>query len=340
MFENVLGVEDYAKYPFLSESISYALRRTPNLTIDKIDSAELMGFDPKIIIDVTRRRVIAGLKTGVSPALDDVHYEISLASFIISLILIRSTDDHGIYNRFALAEARRSEGFLLKELETNPRGRDLVKVIIEKVAGISLTVGYDGFLMPLDGYLMHHVRGEPSWKLVNRWVYMGFVYVKPNELAHIFREISAGIILNRLRNMPKPSLKGSLLEILKEIEESRPRPRAQRYEGAYPPCVQFQLSQLKQGVNINHSARFLLATYFINIGWDVDSVVDLFRTAPDFNEKITRYQVEQISGRKGSGTRYLVPSCAKLLTLQLCRRDETCDNIRNPLQYGRFRRQT
>jgi DNA primase large subunit len=338
--ESFLGVEDYAKYPFLPESISYALRRNPNLSVDKIDSIEIMGFEPKVVLDVTRKRLLTGIKTGVSPKLDDVHHEISLVSFIISMIAVRFIDDQVVYSRFAIAEARRSEGYLLEEIEKNPRGKDVAKVIFEKVSNVKLNQLDQGFLIPLSDFIKFSVKGETSWKLVNRWVYMGNVYVKHNELAHMFREISMKSIIERINKMPKPAVKGSLLELIKEIEEAKPRPRTIAYTGKMPPCVEFQMNQLKQGVNIPHSARFLLATYLINIGWNTEDIVELFRTAPDFNEKITKYQVMQISGAKGSGTKYMVPSCEKLLTLNLCKRDETCDNIKNPLQYGRFKKRT
>ncbi len=340
MLQEFLGIEDYAKYPFLPESISYALKRNPGLTIDKIDSIEIMGFDPGDVLDATRKRLVTGIRTGVSPKMDDVHHDVSLVSFVISMIAVRFTEDQVIYSRFAIAEARRSESYLLEEIEKNPRGREVVRAIFERISGVKLDQFDKGFLMPIPYYMRFSVKGEESWKLVNRWVYMGNVYVKYSELAHMFREISMKMIVERLKNMPKPNIKGSLLSLVKEIEEAKPKPRAFVYTGKMPPCVDYQINQLKQGVNIPHSARFLIATYLTNIGWNPDDIVELFRTAPDFNERITKYQVMQISGSKGSGTKYMVPSCEKLLALHLCRRDETCDNIKNPLQYGRFRKQT
>ena len=305
-----------------------------------MDSIEIMGFDPGLILDKTRERLVTGIRTGVAPRLDDVHHDVSLVSFIISMIAVRFTEDQVVYSRFAIAEARRSESYVLEELERNPRGKEVVRTIFERVSGTRLDQLDRGFLMPLASYMKYSVKGEESWKLVNRWVYMGNVYVKHSELAHMFREISMKIILERLRNMPKPNIKGNLLSLVEEIESAKPKPRTFAYTGKMPPCVDYQINQLKQGVNIPHSARFLIAAYLTNIGWNPEDIIELFRTAPDFNERITRYQVMQIAGGRGSGKKYMVPSCEKLLALHLCRRDETCDNIKNPIQYGRFKRQT
>ncbi len=229
--EEFLGVEDYAKYPFLSESISYALKRNPGLSIDKIDSIEIMGFDPGLVLDVTRKRLITGIRTGVSPRMDGVHHDVSLVSFVISMIAVRFTEDQVIYSRFAIAEARRSESYVLDELEKNPRGKEVVRAIFEKVSGTMLDPLNKGFLMPLPSYLKFSVKGEEPWKLVNRWVYMGNVFVKHSELAHMFREISMKMIIERLRSMPKPNIKGSLLSLVEEIEKAKPKPKAVAYTG-------------------------------------------------------------------------------------------------------------
>ena len=55
----------------------------------------------------------------------------------------------------------------------------------------------------------------------------------------------------------------------------------------------------------------------------------MFRNMPDFNEKITRYQVEHLAGLRGSGKRYRTYSCEKMKSLGLCKAD--C-GTRSPIQ--------
>jgi len=71
------------------------------------------------------------------------------------------------------------------------------------------------------------------------------------------------------------------------------------------------------------------------VGKSIEEIIVLFQNAPDYNEKVTRYQVEHLAGLRGSGTRYSVPSCQKLLTQSLCFATEKCNGIRNPIQFGR-----
>jgi DNA primase large subunit len=105
-----------------------------------------------------------------------------------------------------------------------------------------------------------------------------------------------------------------------------------------PPCVKHALDVMDKGENLPHSARLMLATYMLAVGKPVDEIVAMFQNAPDFNEKITRYQVEHLAGTKGSRTKYSVPSCEKLRNENLCFATQDCAGIINPIQFGRKRK--
>ena len=104
-----------------------------------------------------------------------------------------------------------------------------------------------------------------------------------------------------------------------------------------PPCIKKALELLNNNENLPHSARFMLATYMLSIGKSVDEVILLFQNAPDYNEKITRYQVEHLAGIKGSQIKYSVPTCSKLANENLCYATNDCNGITNPVQFGRFK---
>lgn len=90
---------------------------------------------------------------------------------------------------------------------------------------------------------------------------------------------------------------------------------------------------LEKGENLPHSGRFLLATYLLAKGQTVDQIAPLFKNAPDYNEKTTRYQLEHISGSSGSGTKYQCPSCEKLRSENLCFATQDCENLINPIRF-------
>lgn len=95
----------------------------------------------------------------------------------------------------------------------------------------------------------------------------------------------------------------------------------------HPPCIEKILAELKAGINLSHYARWVLAVYLYNIGMDKEEIIELYKSLPDFKEKVTRYHVEYIF-KKG----YSMPSCEKIKGYGLCVKD--C-GVKNPMELVR-----
>jgi len=93
----------------------------------------------------------------------------------------------------------------------------------------------------------------------------------------------------------------------------------------YPPCIRRMIEELSLSVNLPHTARVALAIYLVRAGMATDKIVEIFRGAPDFSEKTTRYQAEYLR-TKG----YLMPSCATMDSYGVCVAECRC---RTPLNY-------
>jgi DNA primase large subunit len=104
----------------------------------------------------------------------------------------------------------------------------------------------------------------------------------------------------------------------------------------FPPCIKHAIEVLEKGENLPHSGRFMLATFLLNKGQTVEQIAPLFKNAPDYNPKVTIYQLNQLSGVSGT-TEYKCPSCEKVKSQNLCFPVPACDTIINPLQFGRKR---
>jgi DNA primase large subunit len=87
----------------------------------------------------------------------------------------------------------------------------------------------------------------------------------------------------------------------------------------FPPCIRAILYRAVHGENLGHYERLSLAFFYLNTNHTIEETVDLFRTCPDFDEKISRYQVEFAAGSGGKGKKYTMFSCAKLKTLNICK---------------------
>ena len=104
----------------------------------------------------------------------------------------------------------------------------------------------------------------------------------------------------------------------------------------YKRQIKHAIEVLEKGENLPHSGRFMLATFLFAKGQQVEEIAPLFKNAPDYNEKVTLYQLNHLSG-KSSTTKYACPSCEKLKSQNLCFIIPECDGIINPIQFGRKR---
>ncbi|HIE23917.1 MAG TPA: hypothetical protein EYP68_06785, partial [Candidatus Korarchaeota archaeon] len=198
--------------------------------------------------------------------------------------------------------------------------------------GVSVLEG-NLIVLPYDEYLkLARGLGGEKWRLVNRDIREGKVVVSDRDFRRLLAEALRIRILRRSDlkgELPKPleDLAETVRNLLEAKKESLPR---RRIVGRLAPCIEELLRKVSNGENLPHVARFTLAAYLLKIGWEKDKVIDVFRSLPDFKEKIAVYQVEQIS-KKG----YLPPSCSKLKSMGVC--IEEC-GLNNPLSYGRRKR--
>ncbi|MBS3778292.1 MAG: DNA primase regulatory subunit PriL, partial [Candidatus Thermoplasmatota archaeon] len=106
-----------------------------------------------------------------------------------------------------------------------------------------------------------------------------------------------------------------------------------------PPCIKGILAEVQAGENVPHMGRFALVSFLNALKLTTQDIIDLFNTAPDFDEEKSRYQIDHITG-EGSSTSYKPPGCDKLKTYGLCPSeeiDEICKKTIHPLSYYSYR---
>lgn len=100
--------------------------------------------------------------------------------------------------------------------------------------------------------------------------------------------------------------------VYRKAEESRMDKEMGGLTG-FPPCIVHIVETMAETGEMSHFGRFQLAAYLHSIGWSVDDIVDVFRVASDFDERVTRYQVEHIVRNN-----YLPAGCGRTMTMGLC----------------------
>ncbi len=328
---------DYTKYPFLKEAAKYL--KLPDLRIEDLANSELQG-----ILNRAEERVEeAILYTRVSrnPQHDE---DIEILSFTVAIVLAIATQNSFIQKRYALAEAKQA----YEDLKLEPKEK-LMKIAQNFEWKLALNndqkIPYE-FALDFTDYLRNttHLR-EKKWKLVNRTLTNGKVYLTGNETARLLAEEVRRYVEKRTEAKDLPKFPPKILETAERIKKlSIEKIGKTEMEGfpkvitqtAFPPCIQALYQAFSSGRHLSHIGRFTLTSFLINIGMPSEKVIELFKNISDFNERMTRYQVEHIAGERGSRTHYTTPKCDTLKTHGVCTNpDNLCKRTRHPLGYYR-----
>jgi DNA primase large subunit len=329
-----LGTSDLAKYSFLNEASDYI--RETHFEFEEFNRPEM-----KHVIDRAAERIEVEITKGlVYEKLDK--YEIEILTFLVTLIIAKSIGSESILKKYSLFEAMRAEKYLTEDLRkerNNERKRLLLFKIFEDLFKINVDLDSKDnnlFKVRVTDYLTRAPNfHEEEWKLINRLVHNGYVYLDADETVRLIRSEITSLIYSRVKTMTLSNLPESIKAKVDDLRTKlKPHYEYRRYQPThYPPCIKKALEIMNRGENLPHSARLMLATYMLAIGKSVDDIVILFHNAPDYNENITKYQVEHLAGNRGSHTKYSVPSCEKLRNENLCFATEECNGITNPIQF-------
>jgi DNA primase large subunit len=330
-----IGTDEMAKYPFLPEAGQYLK--------DKDFSLDQFGTDQNLkpIVDKAYSRIETAIENPNynSKPINSEKLDLEVFSFLIAIILLKLCGKITLIKRFSLAEARRAEKFLEKDLGTlsTPTEEELAKRIIKDLFSISIEKKNDSLMIPISDYVIHSVKfHEREWKLINRHVENGMVYLTSHETVRLIRKELDNYINSRIISSTTPSMISGFQSNVEKLSLF-----AKKYyvptivSSEYPPCIKHAIDVLEKGENLPHSGRFMLATYLLGVEQTVQQIAPLFKNAPDYNEKITLYQLNHLKGSSGSGTEYKCPSCEKIKSKDLCFATSDCDNIIHPLQFNK-----
>jgi DNA primase large subunit len=326
--DSALSSEDFAKYPFLKQASKQI--EELQFTIGTLSSE-------KLVFDRAQNRVEkAILEVNAGEAIRDKRAEIS--SFAAALILVIATKNSWIKKRYALAVAKTAHAQMLVESKGKifAIAKDFEWDIEEGAFGKDFRVGFSFYLKNAA-----HMHGS-EWKLVNQIFEKGWVYLNKDKVIRLLQEevkhrVDKRLDVFEIKSLPEEitAIAEDLIKLAQEIMgqeiEEMPKVVAQ---AAFPPCINALYIDAAQAHHLSHIGRFTLTSFLVNIGMTPEGLNDMFKTFSDYNERLTRYQIEHIAGERGSGTKYTCPQCSVLQTHSVCKnRDELCRTIYHPLGY-------
>ena len=181
---------------------------------------------------------------------------------------------------------------------------------------------------------------DTNWKLVNHLLINGEVYLTKHEVSRLLEEEVRRYIEEKVATKIKylpPGIMARVTQLRQLAAERREQIKLEEMPQrvvmeAFPSCIKGVYDRVSAGRPASHIGRFALTSFLLNIGMTEEDVFKFFRSVSDFNERMTRYQVEHIAGTRGSGTKYTPPNCATLRTHGICiSPDPECRGAVNPL---------
>jgi len=325
-----VSIEDYAKYPFLKQAAKQI--QDLQFTIQSI-------VENHVVLERAQKRVenaILDLSIGNL----DIDKRKEISAYAASLILVIATKKPWIKKRYALAVAKTACTQLLNE-----------KNVKEKIFLLANDFDWDlrdgkpykDFKVSFTHYLKNaaHIRGY-EWKLVNQIIDKGMVYFNKDKAVRLLQEeikhrVEKRLDIPELKNLPEDInlVANRLIESAQEImgQETEDIPKTV-VQAAFPPCINALCADAASSHHLSHIGRFTLISFLLNIGMSEEAMNNMFKTFSDYNERLTRYQIEHIAGERGSGTKYTSPQCSVLQTHGVCtNRDVLCRRIYHPLKY-------
>ncbi len=269
-------------------------------------------------------------------------------SFLHAMLVVCASFDERLLSRWIEGEASRADGLF---------GRDASNftiICLSFFSNIKLEQeGEDIYWVPVSDFieLCPKISGS-YWRLANRPVKDGWVRMDPAS-GENSRERTSRLLKERVRSYLDETCRERMEKMTDEfaaqfseaveritgvlalrVKEEMPVSAAVRED--WPPCFESAISELNQGVNVNHVGRVFLASFSKAIGHTVEQTCGFFSGAPDYNPDTTSYQVSHVY--EGD---YTPNGCASLKTNARCPvqpgDDRLCDQewLTHPLKYIR-----
>ena len=346
-----------ARYPFLPQSEAFLkeLLEENNITIeDLIDAPWLEDIRIKARVRLIDS-IVQKNSMGISYSLDvstEIGRMMEFLSFLHSMLVVCASFDERLLARWVEGEASRADQ--LMGLEESSFSL-ISSTYLSSIDLRESETGEPEYWVPLSDFieLSPKISGK-YWRLVNRPVSNGWVCLNSG-----FGESSSGRTSRLIKERIRQQLYNNCVERMarmddefaskftesvekimglmsEQVEAEMPVNAALRED--WPPCFESAISELNQGINVNHAGRVFLAAFSRSIGIPQEQTCSFFSNAPDYESDTTSYQVNQIYERE-----YTPHGCSSLKTNARCPvqvgDDSLCDQewMDHPLKYIRIK---
>jgi DNA primase large subunit len=329
-----------SKYPFLESSKDYVKKN--NLSVNELLDDPL--YERARSIGVERLdNAFKNRDVGNRSLATESDCIMELLSYPIARMIAVCVDDIYFKRRYALGEAIHAYKNLLNES---------LFFLINITKEFNLNIKFNKDINKIEIYFVDYLKYAPTrykeWKMINREMNEGYIKISQRDLARIIQEALRNRINIELdnRNCNKiiyktfssdiKRIQNTVMIHRKKIDAA---PVGKLDMKKLPPCLKDIIAAIQAGENVPHMGRFALVSFLNSLKLNVNDILKIFSTAPDYEEERTRYQIEHITGTTSS-TSYTPPGCDKMRTYGICptdKIDDLCKKKRHPLSYYKAR---
>tara|TARA_B110000881_G_scaffold220689_1_gene246758 strand:- start:622 stop:1803 length:1182 start_codon:yes stop_codon:yes gene_type:complete len=343
-----------ARYAFLPQSKQYVRKilQENGITIEQLIEAQwledIRARGRIRLVECIMHRDGVDAETTVDLSTDIGKMTESL-SFLHAMLVVCASFDERLLARWIEGEASRADRLLgMDKKNFTLVAKSYLSGIKEEIIGSEHI-----YWIPISDFIeiCPKISGH-YWRLVNRPVKDGWVCMDAG-VGETSRQRTARLLKERIREdlnrscinrMEKmddefaAQFSDSVERIIglfaERVKAEMPISAAKRDE--WPPCFELAVSELNQGINVNHTGRVFLAAMSRSMGHSQEETLAFFSNAPDYNAETSSYQINQIYERE-----YTPHGCSALKTGARCpvqRGDDSlCDQewMSHPLKYLR-----
>ncbi len=322
-------MDDYdylLKYPFSKASMEYIdskgllLSDISSVVLEKTDLLFSRLFEPE---SYTSFFSIDSLKISDRKA----ELDTELLVYPVSKIILSILNNVPLSQAFASYHQKRFVYFI--GLDYKARAYDSIERLIKDICP-SVTQDRSGFFIPLASLLALELGEEYKLQYTN--LEHGNIYFQNKEQLVEFLSIVLKKRILRTTEVSRKELPKSLVSFSEVIRKKYVSTRlpavtyviARPKDTEFPPCFDKLYNDMLSGHKLSHIGNYHLAVFLSNIGYSYQEILDIYRNLPNFDERISSYQIRNIMEKK-----YSVANCETLRSNGLCIMD--C-KVKHPLQ--------
>jgi DNA primase large subunit len=227
---------------------------------------------------------------------------LDLPVWLISTIMLRCLNNNYVTRKFVSNYGKLFESHLIKDIYNQDVRKEILDFfsIKKDLEFFRLGPKAEHIKIHIMDYLEVSEEGlsvsAPQFKLVNQTLSKGFVYLETPRFLYLLRLALEQRLIKKIKSMKDYKDNQLINRCVNELVEKYPRfdgLKAPSKENT-PDSIKELISKAYEEHHLSHRERIKLGIFLQRYNYDMDYILDIFRQLSDWNEKVTRYQLNSL----------------------------------------------